>query len=101
MLDDLNWGTDKRFMPKVVRVIQKVTQITWLKHFEPPTLTVAIFPPCIFASIPLPLKPQKLPDAEIPVRPSMHIRLGWRRDMNSGEFYLSAACKKMDRVRLW
>ena len=110
---DLNWGEDKRVFPKLAARIQAALQITWLRHIEPPSVAVALFPPCVFINVPLFWKqPQTpafagmtplagLPSAETPITPVLHFRLGWRRDMNSGEFYPSIALKVEERTKLW
>jgi len=99
---DLNWGEDKRVFPELAAWIQQRLQITWMPHTEPPSITVALFPPCIFASVPLFWKaPTKVPHATVPLRPVLTFRFGWRRDMNSGEFYPSIALNQQDRTKLW
>lgn len=99
---DLNWGTDRRLFPELVAWMQKRTQITWLPHIEPPSITVALFPPSLIVQVPLFwLAPELVLFASVPVRPSLHFRIGWRRDMNSGEYYLGAAIKRVPRQRLW
>ncbi len=100
--NDLNWGEDRRVFPKLAAWFQRRLQITWMPHTEPPSLALALFPPCLFLNVPLFWKaPKKLPDAAAPLRPVLHLRMGWRRDMNSGEFYPSAALKQEERTKLW
>ena len=99
---DLNWGADKRPFPDLVAFVQKHTQITWLPHTEPPSITLALFPPSVIVQLPLLwAKPAQTPFAAASVRPSLHFRIGWRRDMNSGEYYLGAELKRIPRQRLW
>ena len=100
--NDLNWGDDRRVFPRLAARLQRATQITWLRHVEPPSITLAPFPPLLIVNLPLWWKDeQKLPDARVPVVPVLHLRAGWRRDMNSGEFYLSFAAKIEERTKLW
>jgi len=99
---DLNWGDDERVFPRLAAWLQKWTQITWLPATEPISLTVALFPPLVVVNFPLIWREAKLvPGAAKPLHPVLHLRAGWRRDMNSGEFYLSFAAKAMPRTFLW
>jgi hypothetical protein len=104
---DLNWGEDRRLFPKLAARIQAALQITWLRHIEPPSVAVALFPPCVFVNVPLFWKRAEIPAfagmpmAEVPIVPVLHFRVGWRRDMNSGEFYPSIALKVEERTKLW
>ena len=102
MNNDLNWGEDKRVFPRLAAWIQTRLQITWLPHVEPPSVAVALFPPCLFLNLPLFWKrPSKVWSAAVPIVPILHLRLGWRRDMNSGEFYPSIAGTVEERTKLW
>jgi hypothetical protein len=105
--EDLNWGEDRRLFPSLAARIQAALQITWLRHIEPPSVAVALFPPCVFVNVPLFWKQAEIPAfagmpmAEVPIVPVLHFRFGWRRDMNSGEFYPSIALKVEERTKLW
>jgi len=102
MNGDLNWGADSRLFPKFVGWLQTRTQITFLPHVEPFSVTLAIFPPLLVVNFPLFWREaQKWWFADTPLKPSLHLRLGWRRDMNSGEYYLSAAAKVVSRALFW
>jgi len=102
MNDDLNWGADKRLFPRLAAWIQSRLQITCMPHTEPASMTVAFPPLGVFINLPLVWKkPQQVPGAKVPIVPVLHLRLGWRRDMNSGEFYPTIAAKQMPRTFLW
>jgi len=99
---DLNWGDDRRIFPRLTAWLQSCLQITWLRHIEPASVCLAFFPPLLVINFPLFWRQsQKLWDAAIPVVPALHFRVGWRRDMNTGEFYPSAALKMEERTKLW
>jgi hypothetical protein len=77
-------------------------EIKWLPNVEPVSLTVALLPPLLIVSLPLFWKaPVKISDALIPLKPVLHLRAGWRRDMNSGTYLLSFAAKVEERSKLW
>ena len=106
--DNLNWDDDKRTFSRLAAWIQRRFQIGWLPHLEPPSITVALFPPCLFANLPLFWRQPKpyligavVDPAGKPIVPVLHLRLGWRRDMSTGRFYPSAAAKIEDRTKLW
>ena len=101
---DLNWGSDKRVFPKLTAFIQKWTQITFLKNVEPSSATLTLFPPLLVVNFAFPFlwgKPVTVRDATVKLRPVRHFRVGWRRDMNSGEYYLTVAFKGIPRSMLW
>jgi len=108
MNGDLNWGNDKRTFPRLAAWLQAHLRIAWLPHLEPPSVAVALFPPCLFINLPLfwrqprPYLIGAVVDlAGEPVVPVLHLRLGWRRDMTNGVFYPSLAAKIEERTKLW
>ena len=102
--NDLNWGDDERLFPRLTAWVQRWTQITRLRHVEPSSLTIALLPPLLVVNLGFPFlwgKAVPVRDAAVELRPVLHFRLGWRRDVNSGEYYLSAALKRLPRSMLW
>ncbi len=102
--DDLNWGDDPRLFPRLTAWVQRWTQITRLRHVEPSSLTIALLPPLVVLNLAFPLlwgKAVPVRDAAVELRPIQHFRLGWRRDMNSGEYYFTVAFKRLPRSMLW
>lgn len=78
----------------------------WLKFrwkSEPvPSLTLALAPPLIILNVPLFWrKAEYIPHAQAPVVPVLHLRAGWRRDMNFGVYLFTLAAKVEERTKIW
>lgn len=99
---DLNWGDDKRTFPRIAAWLQRLTKfkLSW----EPPSITIGFFPPSLIINIPiLWAKAETVvwPPAPVPVKPVVHFRIGWRRDMNVGMYFFTVALKREERTKLW
>lgn len=94
-------GPDPRRLDWLICPLQDWLKFRW-KSEPVPSLTLALVPPLLVVNFPLFWrKAEAIPGALATTVPVLHLRAGWRRDMNFGVYLLTFAAKVEPRTQLW